>query len=33
MNVNWIKWKSFYVNEFEVGVNDSMIPGNEQQNV
>ena len=31
MNVDWIKWMYFCVSEFEVGVNNSMIPGNEQQ--
>ena len=31
MNVDWIKWMSFCVNEFEVDVNDSVFPDNEQQ--
>ena len=30
MNVDWIKWMYFCVNEFEVGVND-IFSGNEQQ--
>ena len=33
MNVDWIKWTYFRVNEFEVGVNDSIFSGNEQQKV
>ena len=33
MNVDWIKWMYFYVNGFEVGVNDSIFSGNEQQKV
>ena len=33
VNFNWIKWMYFSVNEFEVGVNDSIFSGNEQQNV
>ena len=33
MNVDWIKWMSFCVNEFEVDVNDSIFSGNEQQKV
>ena len=33
MNVDWIKWMYFCVNEFEVGVNDSIFSGNEQQKV
>ena len=28
-----LKWIYFCVNEFEVGVNDSIFSGNEQQNV
>ena len=31
--VDWIKWMYFCVNEFEVGVNDSIFSGNEQQKV
>ena len=31
MNVDWIKWMYFRVNE--VGVNDSIFSGNEQQKV
>ena len=31
VNVDWIKWMYFDVNEFEVGVNDSAFSGNEQQ--
>ena len=33
VNVDWIKWIYFCVNEFEVGVNDSIFSGNEQQKV
>ena len=33
MNVNWIKWMYFCINEFDVGVNDSIFSGNEQQKV
>ena len=33
VNVDGIKWMYFWVNEFEVGVNDSRFPGNEQQKV
>ena len=33
MNVDWIKWVYFCLNEFEVGVNDSIVFGNEQQKV
>ena len=33
MNVDWIKWMSFCVNEFEIGVNDTIFSGNEQQKV
>ena len=33
VNVNWIKWMYFYVNEFDVGVNDSIVSGKEQQKV
>ena len=33
MNVDWIKWIYFCLNEFEVGVNDSIFSGNEQQKV
>ena len=33
VNVDWIKWMYFCVNEFEVGVNDSIFSGNEQQKV
>ena len=31
VNVDWIKWIYFCVNEFEVDVNDSIFSGNEQQ--
>ena len=31
MNVGWIKWIYFCVNEFEFGVNNSIFSGNEQQ--
>ena len=31
MNVDWIKWMYFCVNEFEVGVNDIIFSGNELQ--
>ena len=33
VNVDWIKWMYFCINEFEVGVNDSICSGNEQQKV
>ena len=33
MNVDWIKWTDFCVNEFKVGVNDSIVSGNEQLKV
>ena len=33
VNVDWIKWMYFCVDEFEVGVNDSIFSGNEQQKV
>ena len=33
MTVDWIKWMYFCVNEFEVGVNDSIFSDNEQQKV
>ena len=33
VNVDWIKWIYFCVNEFEVGANDSIFSGNEQQKV
>ena len=33
VNVDWIKWKYFCVNKFEVGVNDSILSGSEQQKV
>ena len=33
VNVDWIKWMYFCVNEFEVGVIDSIFSGNEQQKV
>ena len=33
VNVDWIKWRYFYVSEFEVGVNDSIFSGNEIQKV
>ena len=33
VNIDWIKWMYFCVNEFEVGVNDSIFSGNEQQKV
>ena len=32
-NFGWIKWMYFCVNEFEVGVDDSIFSGNEQQKV
>ena len=31
MSVNSLKWRHFRVYEFEVGVNDSIFSGNEQQ--
>ena len=33
VNVDWIKWMYFCVNELEVGVDDSIFSGNEQQKV
>ena len=33
MTVDWIKWMYFCFNEFEIGVNDSIFSGNEQQKV
>ena len=33
MNVDWIKWMYFCVNEFDIGVNDSIFSGDEQQKV
>ena len=33
VNVDWIKWIYFSVNEFEFGVNDSIFSGSEQQKV
>ena len=30
MNVDWIKGIYFHVNEFEVGINDTVFSGNEQ---
>ena len=33
MNVDWIKWMYFCVNEPEVDVNDSLFSGNEQEKV
>ena len=33
VNVDWIKQMYFRVNEFEVGVNDSIFSSNEQQKV
>ena len=33
VNIDWKKWMYFYVNEFEVGVNDSTFSGNEQRKV
>ena len=33
VSVDWIKWIYFCVSEFEVGANDSIISGNEQQTV
>ena len=29
MNVYWTKWMYSYVNEFEVGINDSIFSGND----
>ena len=29
--VDWRKWTYFYVNEFDVGVNDNIFSGNEQK--
>ena len=33
INLNWIKWMYFCINEFEVGINNSTFSGNEQQKV
>ena len=33
VNIDWIKWMYFCVNEFEVGVHDSIFFGNNQQKV
>ena len=33
VNVDGIKWMYFCINQFEVGVNDSIFSGNEQQKV
>ena len=33
VNVDWIKWTYFCVNEFEAGVNDSIFSGDERQKV
>ena len=33
VNVNWIKWMYFCVNEFKVGVDDHIFFGNGQQKV
>ena len=33
VNVDWIKWMYFWINESEVGVNDSILSGSEQQKV
>ena len=33
MNVDWKKLMYFCINEFEVGINDSIVSGNEQQKV
>ena len=33
MNVDWIKWMYFWVNEFEVGVNDNIFSVNQQKKV
>ena len=33
MSVDSIKWMYFHVNKFEVGVNDGLFSGNEQQKV
>ena len=33
VNVDWIKWTYFCVNEFKVGVNDNLFSGNEHQKV
>ena len=33
MNIDWIKWLYFWVNELEVSVNDSIFSSNEQQKV
>ena len=33
VDVDWIKWMYFCVNKIEVGVNDRIFSGNEQQKV
>ena len=33
VNIDWIKWIYFGVNKLELGVNDSILSGNEQQKV
>ena len=33
VNVDWIKWTYFCVNEFEIDINDSIFSGTEQQKV
>ena len=33
ININWIKWMYFCVNEFQSGVNDSISSGNEPRKV
>ena len=33
VNFGWIKWIYFCVNQFDVGVNDSIFSGNERQKV
>ena len=33
MNVDWIKWMHFCINEFEVGISYCIFSGNKQQKV
>ena len=33
VNIDWMKWMYFCANEFEVGVDDSIFFGNDQQKV
>ena len=33
VNIDWMKWMYFYANEFEVGIDDRIFFGNDQQKV